>query len=244
MSRPVIGLTIDASVQTGRYSSHFSYAASIEAGGGLPLLLPYRVDHALIGEFLDRLDGLLLSGGDDLDPALYGEQWHLQVERIDSARQAFDLTMLAEAERRRLPVLGICLGCQMMNVHRGGSLHQFLPDVPRDGAIEHRKADRDDPRHMVAVHPDSLLARTVGGCEISANTFHKQAIRRVGRNLRVTAVAPDGIVEGIEDPTMPLFLGVQWHPERLADERPHLALFQLLVAQANARRETNQLRIA
>jgi putative glutamine amidotransferase len=195
-------------------------------------LLPYRAGVGSIDAYLDRLDGILLSGGDDIDPSIYGETWHERAVRIDPARQGFELALLAAVERRGVPALGVCLGFQMMNVYRGGSLHQFLPDVPRPDAIEHRKVDGVMPRHDVTIEPGSLLHETIGRTQCLANTAHKQAVNRMGRGLKITARAADGVIEGFEDPTLPLFLGVQWHPERLHDEPEHLALFQLLVKRA------------
>lgn len=232
MNRPIIGVTVDSGDREGRYALNGDYVASVEKAGGLPLAIPYGVIHELIPQLVAHLDGILFTGGNDLDPALYGQTWHPKAVKVDPARQAFELALLAEIERHRRPVLGICLGCQVMNVYRGGTLHQFLPDVAREGAIEHRRMDRDVPRHAVRVELDSQIGRAMGKEEVLANTYHKQAVKDVGRGLRVVAKAPDGVIEGLEDPTLPLFAGVQWHPERLHDEREHLALFKLLVEKA------------
>lgn len=210
-----------------------AYATSVEKAGGLPLLLAYKTDIALIPQIIDLVDGMLFSGGNDLDPALYGETYHPKAAPIDPARQRFELALLAEVEKRRTPALGICLGSQLMNVYRGGSLIQFLPDEPRDEQIEHRKLDDVWSRHEVSVEPQSAVAQAVGKQNIVANSSHKQAVKQVGRGLRIIGKSPDGVIEGIEDPTLPLFLGVQWHPERLHDERDHLALFKLLVERAS-----------
>ena len=232
--RPIIGITIDRNDEKERYESPFSYAKAIELAGGLPLLLPYKTDIALIPQYLDLVDGLLLSGGNDLDPALYGQQWHPKAEKIDPDRQRFDLALVAEVERRRMPLLGVCLGCQIMNVHRGGSLHQFLPDVQRPDPLEHRRLDTKLRRHPVLLVQDSALGQAIGQTEFSVNTYHKQAVDRLGNNLRPVATAPDGTIEGFEDPSFPLFAAVQWHPERLTDEPEHLAPFRLLVERARA----------
>jgi putative glutamine amidotransferase len=232
MKRPVIGITIDNSTaHPDRYESPAAYAQAVERAGGLPLLLPYHTDAALVGHYADLLDGLLLSGGDDMDPALYGQSPHPKAVPCDPARTRFELALLAEIERRRMPALGICLGCQVMNVHRGGSLIQFLPDHDRIGAIEHRKRDAS-PRHLVRIAPGNALNRAIGRSDLSVNTSHKQAVAAPGRGLRIIATAPDGVIEALEDPDLPLFLAVQWHPERLIDEPEHLAPFRLLVERA------------
>jgi putative glutamine amidotransferase len=229
MIRPKIGITIDTHDDAGKYESPCDYSKAIERAGGLPLLIPYQSDLSLIPQYVDLFDGILFTGGNDLDPALYGQSWHPKAIRIDPARQKFELALLAEVEKRRLPTLGVCLGSQLMNVYRGGSMHQFLPDVSRPEPIEHRKIGDHIPRHDATLDPASQIGRAIGKPEISVNSYHKQSADRLGRGLRVIAKSPDGIIEGFEDPTFPLFAAVQWHPERLIGEPEHLALFKMLV---------------
>ncbi len=232
MARPLIGITIDSADKPGKYLLNHDYAKSVEKAGGIPMLLPYMLDHALIPDMLDRLDGVLLTGGNDMDPSRFNQPRHPNAIALEPERERFEFALLAEIERRELPVMGICLGCQVINVHRGGTLHQFLPDVPREPAIEHRRLNQTILRHPVRIAPDTHLGRIWRMPELSANTYHKQAIHRLGRGLRVVATAPDGVIEAIEDPDLPLFAAVQWHPERLSDEPEHLAVFQLLVRAA------------
>jgi putative glutamine amidotransferase len=228
-TRPVIGVTVDNVDDAPRYMSTYTYAEAVERAGGLPILLPFRVDCSLVPQYVDLCDGLLFSGGNDLDPSLYcKEEWHPKAVKIEPARQCFEMALIAEVEKRRMPTLGVCLGSQLMNVYRGGSLVQFLPDEYKD--LEHRCLDKTcPPRHDVKVDTDTQLGRVLGKRDLSVNTYHKQAIRKIGRGLRVVATAPDGVIEGYEDPTYPLFAAVQWHPERLLDEPEHLAPFKLLV---------------
>jgi putative glutamine amidotransferase len=232
MPRPLIAITVDSADKPGKYALNTDYPSAIEAAGGLPFPIPYKNSHALIPEFLDLVAGVLLTGGDDMDPARFGQTRHPQAIPIDPAREAFEFALIAEIERRRLPALGICFGAQLMNVHRGGDLHQFLPDLSRDHPVEHRKIGGHALRHPVLVDSHSRLGQAIGKGELSVNTFHKQAINHIGRGLRVVATAPDGVVEAIEDPALPLFSAVQWHPERLTDEPEHLAIFQMLVRAA------------
>src|SRR3954454_3520328 len=175
-ARPIIGVTMDTRDEGNYYQLGFDYAKAVETAGGVPLGIAYKTDPSLIPQILDVLDGILFTGGDDLDPALYGEAWHPKAKRIDPDRQSFELALLAEVERRRLPALAICLGCQLFNVYRGGSLYQFLPDVSEKQ--EHRRAAAGEPmrRHAIKVEPDSVLGRAIGRSEVSANTFHKQAV--------------------------------------------------------------------
>jgi putative glutamine amidotransferase len=235
MRRPIIGITMDSHDGKDAYYLGFDYAKAVERAGGVPLAIPYKTSTDLIPEILNVFDGVLFTGGNDLDPALYGEAWHPEAQKIDPDRQNFELALLAEVERRRLPTLAICLGCQLFNVYRGGSLYQFLPDVTEKQ--EHRRGEPGTiRRHGIKIESDSALGKMLGQREISANTYHKQAVKDVGRGLRVTAVSDDGVVEGLEDPTLPLFAAVQWHPERLHSVAEHLAPFRLLVdAAAKAR---------
>jgi putative glutamine amidotransferase len=237
MKRPVIGLTTDSNDQDDAYQSKMTYVQAIERAGGLPLLLPYAVDHALIPQYVDLLYGICFSGGNDMNPVRYGEEWHPKVARMDKRREEFEFALIAEVEKRRLPALGVCFGSQLMNVYRGGSLIQFLPDQKPD-ALEHRRLPDQAPgRHPVKLDTNSQLGRAIGKSDVSVNTYHKQAVKRIGRGLRVIATAPDGVIEAFEDPTMPMFVAVQWHPERLIDEPEHLAPFKLLVEKsAEARR--------
>src|SRR5882724_11093222 len=156
-SRPLIGITTDTVDGKPAYYVSFAYAYAVEKAGGLPLAIPYRTDHSLIPQYVELLDGILFTGGDDLDPALYGEGWHPEAGHIDPDRQAFELALLAEVEKRKLPALCICLGCQLLNVSRGGSLYQFIPDLA--GKEEHRKVGEVLRRHPVALEADSQFAR-------------------------------------------------------------------------------------
>lgn len=231
--RPVIGITRDAGAKPApaEVQPDF-YASSVEKALGEPLSIYYREDLSGVSAVLDGLDGILFSGGNDLDPALYGQTWHPMAKPVDPHRQKWELALLAEADARGMPILGICLGCQLLNVHRGGSLIQFLPDLSRPTPIEHRKVHDVPLRHYVTIESDSILAQVIGKQRISVNTYHKQAVDRVGVGLWVTARAIDGVIEAIEDASMPLFMGVQWHPERISDEPEHRAIFELLVRRA------------
>jgi len=232
MSRPVIGITIDASERENNYESPCAYATSVERAGGLPVLIPYRSDIALVSEFVDLCAGILFTGGDDLDPAAFGESRHPKAVAVDPARETFERALLAEVERRRRPALGICMGSQLMNVYRGGTLIQFLPDEARAESIEHRNIENKSARHPARVDLTTHLGRAIGKEDISVTTSHKQAVGKIGRGLRVIAIAPDGVIEGLEDPTFPLFAAVQWHPEKISQEPEHLAPFKLLVETA------------
>lgn len=230
--RPVIGITVDHTDDIKQYQSPYAYATAVEKAGGLPVLLPYRVDRSVIPQLVDHLDGIVFSGGNDLDPVAYGETYHPKTVAVDPAREVFERALMAEVETRRTPTLGICMGSQLMNLHRGGSMIQFLPDLDRSNPIEHRKLGPEEVRHPITLLPGTIAAQAIGHADVLANSSHKQSIKTVGKGLRVIATSPDGVIEGVEDPTFPLWLGVQWHPERLHAEEDHLKLFKLLVEKA------------
>jgi putative glutamine amidotransferase len=172
-----------------------------------------------------------------MNPVRYGEEWHPKVAKMDERREKFEFALIAEVEKRRLPALGVCFGSQLMNVFRGGSLIQFLPEQKAD-AMEHRYLkEKGLTRHPVKLDTSSQLGKAIGKSDVSVNTYHKQAVNKIGKGLKIIATAPDGVIEAFEDPSFPLFAAVQWHPERLIDEPEHLAPFKLLVTKSaeNAR---------
>lgn len=230
--RPRIGLTTSFQEFYGEERVNLLpfYADAVAAAGGAPLLLPpFGEDRRLQEALLDACDGLLATGGRDLDPALWGGAEHPKTERVHPRRQMADLGLISLAWKRRMPVLGICLGCQELAVSRGGSLFQHVADET-GGAIEHEKPDAlRFPLHRVTIEPGSMLARIIGGRPLKVNTSHHQAIRDPGRGMRVVARSPDGMVEGVETTeTGRFFLGVQWHPEYLCRFPRHFALFKAL----------------
>ncbi len=238
--KPVIGLSSNyvppgdprCPSQSGAYYMNRSYVSLLLRAGTLPINLPHAVEREDLAQLLEPIDGLILTGGRDLDPAAYGEQPHPANDPVQPERTASDLALARLAVERRYPILAICLGVQTLNVAFGGTLWQDLPSQhPSD--ITHRRppAEHAQLAHPVDIVEGSLLHRTVGRTRLEVNSTHHQAIRELGRGLVATAVAPDGIVEGVELPGLPFCLGVQWHPESLApDSRPHQAIFDAFVA--------------
>jgi putative glutamine amidotransferase len=201
------------------------YLRAIEAGGGLPVVLAPD-DPALAVALLDRLDGLCLAGGPDLDPLGYGAaERHERLGETNRIVDAAELALARAADERGLPILGICRGAQAMNVARGGTLHQHLDD--------HRQTTpATEPFHAVDVAPGSFLAALTGDHRVAVNSFHHQAVDRLGAGLAVAGRADDGTVEAIEDRSRPFFVGVQWHAEMLVDLPAHRSLFRALVKAA------------
>jgi putative glutamine amidotransferase len=183
--------------------------------------------HAL----LDRLDGLLFSGGPDLDPATYGQPRHpLLGPDVDRVADDYELGLLAAASERDVPVLAICRGLQALNVTRGGTLHQHLPDRTE---LPHRQtAPPHEPTHVVTVAAGSPLHRLAGRRRLRVNSFHHQAADRLGAGLEVIARAADGTVEALHDPAARFCLGVQWHAETLTHLPEHAPVLAALVAAA------------
>lgn len=209
------------------------YLKAVEVAGGLPVVLPPLRGDA-IEPLLDNLSGICLSGGPDLGPETYGQERHPELGPTEDDIDRLELAIARIAWRRGLPVLAICRGAQALNVARGGTLVQHLPDLD-DHSIEHRqKAAGDDTTHEIEIDPGSLLARVMERQTVGVNSFHHQAVSRLGRGLRVVARSPDGVVEAVEAPGRGYILGVQWHAECIAELPEQAALFEGLVDAARA----------
>jgi putative glutamine amidotransferase len=209
------------------------YMRAIERAGGLPVVLP-PLAPARVTALVAHLSGVCLSGGPDIAPAGYGAPPHPELGPTAPILDAFELAVARRADALGLPILGICRGMQALNVARGGTLHQHLPDVT-DGSIAHRQHEPAwETTHHVTVMTHSLLHQLCGAAELPVNSYHHQAVERLGTGLRAVAWAPDGTIEAIQgDDPERLVLGVQWHAEGLADRPEHLALFEALVEEAD-----------
>jgi len=208
-----------------------TYVRAVEAADALAVVLP-PLGRRDVPRLLARLDGLVLSGGPDLAPAAYGARPHGELGSTEPRLDLFEYAAAREALSLRLPILGICRGAQTLNIAYGGTLHQHLPDVAGDTIAHRQTEDGRTSTHPVAIDPGSRLATLLGITELSVNSFHHQAVDRLGRGLRACAWAPDGTTEAIEDPARPFVIGVQWHAETLHGRPLHLALFRGLVSVA------------
>ncbi len=206
------------------------YLQVVEAADGLPLVMPPLPEEA-IEPLLDRLDGVLLSGGPDIHPQSYEAEPHPELGPTEPELDRFELAVAARADARGMPILAICRGAQALNIVRGGALHQHLPEISEQ--IAHRQtAPEDQTSHAVEIVPGSRLAETVAGTwRVEVNSFHHQAIDfdRLGAGLVVSARAPDGTIEAIEDPGRRFLIGVQWHAENLTHRPFEAALFERFV---------------
>jgi putative glutamine amidotransferase len=233
-SLPVIGITLD-SEQPGGYSKYpwyairQNYADAVAAAGGLPIALPHHA--SLAAEYLDRIDALVVTGGAfDIDPALYGDAGRHATVTLKEDRTAAELAFTKGALARNMPVLGICGGQQLLAVTLGGTLIQHIPDAI-EAALEHEQTNpRHEPGHAVSIRGGTLLHRIVGASDMQVNSSHHQAVRDPGPHAVVNAVAPDQVIEGVEDPRYRFCLGVQWHPEFFIDPGDRRIFDALLAA--------------
>ncbi|WP_205543936.1 gamma-glutamyl-gamma-aminobutyrate hydrolase family protein [Rubrobacter indicoceani] len=248
---PIIGVTATLKDDTetvatrplGRYvRNDLDYVSGVAEAGGIPVILPavpasdgsYETyARAVVGS----LDGLLLSGGNDLDPGHYGEEALPELEALMPERDLFEMALVEEALRRGIPVFGICRGMQVLNVFLGGTLYQDLPSQVGDAMQSHRQTDdKWVTRHAVRLEPSSLAAEVLSG-ETSVNSYHHQAVKDLAARLRATGYSPDGVVEVVESREFSeaWMLGVQWHAEAMRSVRPeHSDLFRAHVEAARS----------
>lgn len=234
-SRPVIGITGNYSDGECRLADR--YYKSVAEAGGVPVIIPPDAGKEAVINTLARIDGLLLSGGGDINPLFCGEEPSPRLHSINSERDLPELLTVRLAYNRQLPILGICRGIQVLAAALGGTVAQDLSDLPGHGgqtAVKHSQdAARSEPTHTVSVSGDSMLHSIYGCGRMAVNSFHHQAVASPGTMFRVTATAPDGVAEAIESTQFRPVMGVQWHPECMAEGQP---LFRWLVSQAAAYR--------
>ncbi len=214
---PRIGLTLDAE-QPGGYSKYpwyalrTNYAAAVAEAGGVPLALPHEA--ALAEAMLDAVDGLIVTGGAfDVAPELYGVAEQHGTVTLKQGRTAAELALLRGALARNMPVLGICGGQQLLAVALGGTLIQHIPDAVENALPHEQPNPRHEAGHTVAITPGTKLHAVVGRDSMAVNSSHHQAVGSAGPRAVINAMAPDGVIEGIEDPAYRFCIGVQWHPE-------------------------------
>ncbi|HEX7121072.1 MAG TPA: gamma-glutamyl-gamma-aminobutyrate hydrolase family protein [Gemmatimonadaceae bacterium] len=217
MTTPFVAITATSRVHDAieRVRVNQAYVQAVESRGLVPLVVPPLAEPAHVARILDRVDGLVLTGGEDVNPARYGAAPHEQTHPPHDRRDATEIALVLEAERRALPTLAICRGLQVVNVALGGTLVQDLPSE-RPASLAHDGAERDARVHEVRVRDGSRLAHALGATCVVANSSHHQAIDRLAPGLVATAVSSDGVIEGIElEAPGWWMLGVQWHPEEL-----------------------------
>lgn len=242
--RPVIGITCD--YRLGGGFSPFPWVAvgeryliAVRELDAVPLLIPPH--DKSIRDYLGMIQGLIVSGGDfDIDPELYGEKEIHPTVKINNHRTHHELSFLKAAMDLDLPILGICGGQQLINVARGGTLYQHVPEehenaeVHESSAMHPQGKSRDETAHVINIVPDTKLHHIVGVNTMGVNSAHHQAVRRPGAGVVVNAYAADGVIEGIEVPDLSFCLGVQWHPEFKVDPFD-IRIFEALIRAARSR---------
>jgi putative glutamine amidotransferase len=241
--RPNIGVTPDYLAPTSdaphaKYDLKVAYCDAVLRAGGLPLVLAYAEDTSVVENYLDRISGLLVTGGAfDVPPALYNEVARDGLGAVKEARTRFELALIQGALGRNLPVLGICGGMQLLNVVLGGSLFQDIQREITTAKDHEQKHDRTQPAHPVDVKDGTHLAELIGRGQLMVNSTHHQSVSKVGQGMVVSAAAPDGVIEAIESQSHVFALGVQWHPELLVNTLPlHLGIYRGFVQKARESR--------
>lgn len=232
-TRPFIGINADF-VPAGKVTRAHArlpagYFDSVLAAGGLPIIIPPLGKEAEFHAILDRLDGVILSGGLDLDPRRQQLASHPAVQPMSERREESDRVLVRCLLERQTPLLAIGVGMQQLNMQCGGSLYLHLPeDLPR--ALPHRDPTGGPHRHAILLEPNTRIDEIYGGGEIRVNSDHHQAVRQVGAKLRVSALAPDGVIEAIEavDPQW-FCVGIQWHPESETASALDMQLFECFI---------------
>ena len=230
--KPFIGVTSDID-EKGDTLVQTRYITAVRRAGGVPIVLPVGME--AIDEVCAHLDGLLLIGGEDIDPLLFGEEPHQKLGKVFPQRDEMELALVKAMAQQDKPVLGICRGYQIMNVACGGTLYQDIHAQLADDLLQHHQlTDLEFATHLVDIVPDSKLAECAGTSEIRVNTLHHQAVKEIQVPLIVTAMAKDGVIEAFESTEHTFFMGVQWHPEALVkrDDATSLRLFERFVEAA------------
>lgn len=215
MKQPILGLVPSVDLAQDRYSVAGAYCRAVEGAGGLPVVLPLTADAADAARIMEFCDGILFTGGPDVDPALYGEETLSACGQIIPERDEMEEVLFRAAMAAEKPILGICRGIQVINVVLGGTLWQDLPSQVGGGVCHSQPEPYNQPCHLVSVVPDTPLAGLVGRKEIAVTSRHHQAIKDLAPGLKVMAYGPDGVVEAVWMPGKPFVWGVQWHPESI-----------------------------
>ncbi|MGJ9458407.1 gamma-glutamyl-gamma-aminobutyrate hydrolase family protein [Oceanobacillus sp. CF4.6] len=227
--KPIIGVTASMETDKAYYSVANRNVKAILAAGGIPIIVPYLIDDHEVNQMTDRIDGLYVTGGYDIDPVIFGEEPHPKLGTIIPERDMAELSLVSSMLEKRKPILGVCRGSQILNIAAGGDMYQDIYSQMDNELLQHsQKAPFDYCSHFVEVAEGTLLHRLAGKNKFRINSFHHQANRVVPEGFQISGKASDGVIEAIESKTHPFVLGLQWHPEALihAREDPSLKIYQ------------------
>jgi gamma-glutamyl-gamma-aminobutyrate hydrolase PuuD len=212
--KPLIGISAYHSKNRDS-GAHNTYVNAIIKAGGIPVIIPLTTDMNALYDIVTRIDGLIMTGGDDVYPSYYNESPIEQLGAVDSIRDRYDLTLIKMSSDRMLPILGICRGIQLINVALGGTLYQDLPTQHPSGVVHSQKEPSDVGTHDIEVADGTLLSKMIGAGNFKVNSFHHQAVKKVAPGFRVSALSADSIVEAMETISERNIIAVQFHPECL-----------------------------
>ncbi|QUW23127.1 gamma-glutamyl-gamma-aminobutyrate hydrolase family protein [Sporosarcina sp. Marseille-Q4063] len=230
MKKPVIGITTDVDSDR-KHQLNTNYVTAVKRAGGLPLILPIGVEEDA-KQVAHLIDGIILTGGGDIDPTLFDEEPHALLGEVSPTRDSLEIALAKEMLQANKPILGICRGLQILNVALGGAIIQDIHSQSANTILQHsQKATRSHQSHFVQVKKESILESIAETTKIKVNSFHHQAVKDVPKPLKISGTASDGIIEAVESTDHDFVLGVQWHPEALAEygEVVSLRLFDKFV---------------
>lgn len=232
--KPIIGITSYEEDLKGHHNINNAYIDAVYDAGGVPVIIPTITKEEDYDIYLNILDGIIFSGGIDVSPLEYNENPLKEINRISSRRDRYEINLFKKAFEREIPILGICRGAQMANVALGGSLYQDInSQLPNALGHSPRSIARDEFFHSIDIKEDSRLFKILGKSKVFVNSYHHQAVKDLGENLRVTALSEDGIIEAIEAEDNRFFIGLQFHPEGLQKRyREFLEIFKALIEEA------------
>ena len=237
MSAPLIGITTSRQKHQLGFpviAISEAYVQAVSQAGGIPVSIPLGISGSQIQDLLSRLDGILLSGGGDIDPDRFGADPHPKVNFIDKDRDRVEIQLIQDAIQQEIPFLGICRGIQTLNVALGGTLYTHISDQHPD-AIHHAQIEghpKDYLSHEIQIKPETKISSCMGQSNLKVNSMHHQGIHQLASGLVATAYAPDGLIEAVELEAYGFGLAVQWHPEWLTAHTPIQALFQSFIQAA------------
>ena len=240
MLRALIGITPVVERSGNQFNISTSNTKAIEQAGGIPFILPLTENEAIIEEIAGKIDGLYLTGGNDIDPTYFGEEPHPKLGGIHPLRDFFEISIVKKMIDLKKPILGVCRGSQVMNVALGGTMYQDIYSQIDHQLLQHQQnAPVDHASHFIEILKGSLLHQIVGEEKIKVNSRHHQANRKVGKGLQQSAQASDGVPEAIEHTEHPFALGLQWHPENLlvAGDEPSQKIYTRFIKECTRNKD-------